>query len=176
MAWMIMMAGTWAATGAAAAARTPRLAFADESVNELLPPYPGESRSPWPTTGAVSRTAGADETARQAGQVPRPVWKRRPTVGGASSRTSGKPLLANDPHLSSALGPVVFRAARSAWLRWQATMRACRRGAGPERADRLGLHQHQPRRADLYLEQLSRTTGANTARPKDGQRSRRTRR
>ena len=138
-----------------AAAHASRIAHADEPHQRTAAPVPRrEADGTGRLSGAVSRTAG--------GWPPgQPRAGRRSHVGhGRRGLEQLGPRRVADRKRQAAAGqrsapqaqrarPVVLRATGSAGLQGGGRhhARAADRGAGAERAARLGLHQHQPRRA-----------------------------
>lgn len=93
-----------------------RALISDEQLAQLLPPYPGESAVPFPARDELF--AGLDDVAR-ALLASAPFGPRAGTGSNAwllaGTRTaSGKPLLANDPHLGLSAPSVWYLAHLSA--------------------------------------------------------------
>jgi penicillin amidase len=163
MAWAIMMAwdlgGNWSTE-----LLRMRLALKMpvERINQLLPAVPGrQAADRGRLCGAVSPVARR-RPARPASLnfAPESGWKGSGSnnwVVHGSHTDSGKPLLANDPHLKlTRTGAVVLRAHGSARPQGRRRHLPGLPGVvlGQNRDDRLGLHQHRPDVQDLYIERI----------------------
>lgn len=86
-----------------------------ERTNELIPPYPGDAALPIPDFKALYAELGADAAALLAMSPPieESIGSNNWVVSGARSET-GKPLLANDPHLGLQT-PALWYLAHLSW-------------------------------------------------------------
>ena len=186
--WPGTCAATWTRRSTACASRPD---LSDDQLADLDPPYPYD-RAPVDRRPTRRMTASAStptaSAARSRPSTSRAVAARLAPIAGVTARlpgapghgrgdgigsnsfvvdgsrpTTGKPLLANDPHLGPSMpgiwyqvGPALPHAVRRLPVR-RDRLHVLRRPGGRDRAqrpDRLGLHQPRSRREDLYLEDV----------------------
>jgi penicillin amidase len=155
LAWSIMMAYDLGANWSAEMLRLRMaLKLPVERISELMPPYPGEKPLATADYAALYRALKLDASTATASfdlQLDRWMAAARPSgieglgsnnwVVAGSHTTTGAPLLANDPHLKLTV-PALWH-----FVRLEAPGTKIAGATMPERAHRLGLHQHWPRRA-----------------------------
>ena len=153
-----------------------------ERINQLMPPYPGEQPLPTADYAALFRGLKIDAKLGQHGAGRRAgIGHRRHRLEQLGRRrlaqrerqAAARERPAPEAQRAGAVVPGTARGARSAGGRRDDAGAAVRR-ARAERAHRLGLHEHRPRRAGpLPRAHQARRRRAATRRPTAGRSSRR---